>query len=130
MDRISAETPPEVGSDTRVTVPVRLAGAGEADTVLGALEGWHVLDDTAGHRLLEHPDGGLFVGFLPERPGGYQPDAVWEVTAYASPVDGHHLWKAVFGAETPPEAIAAFIAAASGPGAVRHPEELPDRSRR
>ncbi|WTW98205.1 DUF317 domain-containing protein [Streptomycetaceae bacterium NBC_01309] len=132
MDTVPAEAPqPVVGPHTRVTVPVWLAGACDTRPVFDAVDAWEVLDDTPGHVVVEHPDRGVRVAFLPERPGGYRPDAVWEVTAYADPDDERHLWKAVFGAATPPEAVAAFIAAATDPaGAVRHPDELPHRTRR
>lgn len=132
MNAIPAEVrEPEVGPDTRVTVPVWLAGACDTTPVFDALEGWTVVDGTPGHTVLEHPDRGVRLAFLPERPGGYDPDAVWEVTAHTDPGDEHHLWKAVFGDETPPEAITAFITAATdAAGAVRHPDELPRHPRR
>ncbi|WP_436778235.1 DUF317 domain-containing protein [Yinghuangia sp. YIM S09857] len=127
----SAVPQPVIGPDTEVTVPVWLAGACDTGPVFDALQAWTVLDGTAGHTVLEHPARGVRVAFLPERPSGYDRDAVWEITAYADPGDEHHLWTAAFGESTPPEAIAAFIAAATDPaGAVRHPDELPRHPRR
>ncbi|MDI2127117.1 DUF317 domain-containing protein [Yinghuangia seranimata] len=132
MDAIPAEVPqPAVGPDAEVTVPVWLAGGIDTRPVFDALEAWTVIDGTAGHVIVEHPARGVRVGFLPERPDGYDPDALWEITAYADPGDTRPMWKTTFGDHTPAEAIIAFIVAVTAPaGVLRHPDELPRHSRR
>lgn len=132
METIPAPVPqPEVGPDMEVTVPVWLAGACDTTAVFNALEGWTVVDDSPSHTVREHPDRGVRVAFLPEPTGGADRDVVWEVAAYADPGTECELWRASFDDQTPPETIAAFIAAATDPaGAVRRLDELPRHPRR
>ncbi|MER6774606.1 DUF317 domain-containing protein [Streptomyces bacillaris] len=64
--------------------------------------------DPGGQRPRDQPDGGVYVGWLPEDPSTWAREIVWRVQVL--PAEGE-VWVQEFGVHTPSEAVAGFLAA-------------------
>ncbi|MFB6838954.1 DUF317 domain-containing protein [Streptomyces sp. NPDC056361] len=70
--------------------------------------GWTVVDTPEANVHATSPDGRVYVGWLPEDPAAWTRDIVWRVQV--QPAEGDS-WVQEFGINTPPEAVAGFVAA-------------------
>ncbi|MFI2354579.1 DUF317 domain-containing protein [Streptomyces anulatus] len=88
----------------------RLSSDHCASPVLDLLDalGWAVVDTPEANVHATSPDGRIYVGWLPEDPGAWKRDIVWQVRV--QPTEGAS-WVQEFGLHTPAEAVAGFIAA-------------------
>ncbi|MER5490522.1 DUF317 domain-containing protein [Streptomyces sp. NPDC002490] len=83
---------------------------GCAGPVLGMLDaqGWTVISDPDANVHCTSPDGGLYVGFLPEAPAARHGD-LWHILTLDA--NGAPAWQQTFPASIPPQAVAGFLAA-------------------
>ncbi|MGQ4513149.1 DUF317 domain-containing protein [Streptomyces sp. DW26H14] len=81
--------------------------AGSVIDLLDAL-GWAIVDTPEANVHMTSPDGGVYVGWLPEDPSAWVRDIVWRVQVL--PADGK-VWVQEFGRHTPSEAVTGFLAA-------------------
>ncbi|MER7050523.1 DUF317 domain-containing protein [Streptomyces jumonjinensis] len=84
-------------------------GCGCAGPVLALLhsQGWTLITDPDANVHCTSPDGGLYVGFLPEAPAARHGD-LWHIRALD--VNGEPFWEQTFSAGIPPQAVAGFLA--------------------
>ncbi|MEE1845330.1 DUF317 domain-containing protein [Streptomyces sp. NPDC088190] len=82
-------------------------GAGPVLDLLGAL-GWAFVDTPDANVHATSPDGGVYVGWLPEDPSAWQRNIVWHVQV--QPANGDARVQE-FGLSPPSEAVAGFLAA-------------------
>ncbi|MEU6405506.1 DUF317 domain-containing protein [Streptomyces sp. NPDC046985] len=81
-----------------------------ADPVIDLLDGlgWTIVSTPEANIHMTSPDGGVYVGWLPEDPSAWVRDIVWRVQVL--PADGE-VWVQEFGIYTPSEAVAGLRAA-------------------
>ncbi|MFI1887780.1 DUF317 domain-containing protein [Streptomyces jumonjinensis] len=84
-------------------------GCGCAGPVLALLDaqGWTLITDPDANVHATCPDGGMYVGFLPEAPAARHGD-LWHIRALD--VNGDPVWQQTFPTGIPPQAIAGFLA--------------------
>lgn len=73
--------------------------------------GWAIVDTPEANVHATSPDGGVYVGWLPEDPAAWKRGIVWTIQvapAHSEP------WIQEFGPDTPSEAVAGFLAALVG----------------
>ncbi|MFB7030876.1 MULTISPECIES: DUF317 domain-containing protein [unclassified Streptomyces] len=70
--------------------------------------GWAIAETPEANVHATSPDGGVYVGWLPEDPSAWAREIVWRVQVL--PADGE-VWVQEFGIHTPSEAVAGFLAA-------------------
>ncbi|MER7702388.1 DUF317 domain-containing protein [Kitasatospora sp. NPDC097605] len=87
-----------------------LSSGGSAEPVLALLAGlgWPVMDTHEGDVHCTSPDGLVYVGWLPEDPSAWRRGIVWRIQVRPS---AGPPWAQEFGATTPSEAFAGFLAA-------------------
>ncbi|MEU3597177.1 DUF317 domain-containing protein [Streptomyces sp. NPDC006798] len=85
-------------------------GCGCAGPVLAMLDaqGWTVITDPDANVHCTSPDGGLYVGFLPEAPAAHHGD-LWHIRMLNP--DGEPVWQQTFPDGVPALAVAGFLAA-------------------
>ncbi|GLF95542.1 DUF317 domain-containing protein [Streptomyces yaizuensis] len=84
-------------------------GCGCAGPVFPFLEahGWTVITDPDANVHCTSPDGGMYVGFLPEAPAARHGD-LWHIRTLNT--DGEPVWQQTFPDGIPPQAVAGFLA--------------------
>ncbi|MEU3434600.1 DUF317 domain-containing protein [Streptomyces sp. NPDC006863] len=70
--------------------------------------GWTIAETPESNVYATSPDGGAYVGWLPEDLSAWAREIVWRVQVL--PADGE-VWVQEFGVHTPSEAVAGFLAA-------------------
>ncbi|MFG3112862.1 DUF317 domain-containing protein [Streptomyces sp. NPDC048197] len=95
------------------------AALGERESLLGCHcagpvtdllknQGWDVVSDPNCNVHCSSPDQRVYVGFLPESPGAARGE-LWHIHVMGT--NGTTAWRQSFGADTPAQAVAGFLAA-------------------